>query len=174
MFKQLARNPRRTVVGLATVLAAAGVAVGSGATFDAQTANPSNTFTSGTLLHTNSKNGVAIVTGSNLKPGDVNKGEVTIKNTGSLAGTFTLSEKNKSTSFAGGYLRLAIDEVNGAATTSIYTGDFGSVAPISLGNFAPNEERTYKYTVTLDTTAPNSQQGKSATADYVFDEVQAP
>ena len=174
MFKQLARSPRRTIAGLATVLAAAGVAVGSGATYSAQTANPTNTFVSGTLLHSNSKNGVAIVTGANLKPGDVRTGETKIKNTGTLAGTFTLSETNDSTTFAAGMLDLVIDEVNGATTKTIYTGDLGSATPIDLGSFAPNEERTYKYTVTLDSAAPNSQQGKSATADYVFDEVPTP
>jgi hypothetical protein len=120
MFKQLARSPRRTIAGLATVLAALGVAVGSGATFNAQTANPSNTFTAGTLTHTNSKNGVAIVTGSNLKPGDVRTGETTITNTGSLAGTFQLSEVGDTNGFTTGKLHLKIVEVNGTASTTIY------------------------------------------------------
>ena len=94
-------RPAAPIAGLATVLAALGVAVGSGATFSAQTANPSNKFTAGTLTHTNSKNGVAIVTGSNLKPGDVRTGETTITNTGSLAGTFQLSEVGDTNGFDG-------------------------------------------------------------------------
>ena len=76
MIKQLARHPRRTIAGLATVLAALGVAVGSGATFNAQTSNAANAFTSGTLSHTNSAAdaSVTLVTGGNLKPGDVTTG----------------------------------------------------------------------------------------------------
>lgn len=173
MFKQLARSPRRTIAGLATVLAALGVAVGSGATFNAQTANPSNTFTAGTLTHTNSKNGVAIVTGSSLKPGDVRTGETTITNTGSLAGTFQLSEVGDTNGFTTGKLHLKIVEVNGTTTTTIYDGEFGALAPVNLGSFAPAEARTYQYTVTLDSTAPNADQGKSATATYQWDEVQS-
>ena len=174
MIKQFARRPARTIAGLATVLAALGVAVGSGATFNAQTANPSNTFTAGTLSHTNSKNGVAIVTDTNLKPGDVRTGETKIKNTGTLAGTFQLSETNRSSNFAAGLLNLKIVEVNGAATRVIYDGDFASMTtPFDLGSFAPDEERTYQYTVTLSSSADNTQQGKTASARYQWDEVQS-
>jgi hypothetical protein len=172
MIKQLVTSPRRTIAGLATVLAAAGVAVGSGATFTAQSANPTNTFTSGTLLQSNSKgDGVTIVTGSNLKPGDVRTGETTITNTGTLAGTFKLSEVNDTNNFHAGVLKLSVDEVKGGVTKNVYTGDLGGLASVDLGSFAPNEARTYKYTVTLDAAAAtNADQGKSATADYVFDE----
>jgi hypothetical protein len=174
MIKQLAKRPRRTVAGFATVLAALGVAAGSGATFSAQTANPSNSFTSGTLLHTNSKgDGVTIVTGSNLKPGDIRTGETTITNTGSLAATFTLSEINDSNAFGTGVLDLVIDQVKSGVTTNVYTGDLGGMSPAGLGSFAPGEARTYKYTVTLDpVSSTNTDQGKTATADYVF--TQAP
>ena len=68
--KVLRANPRRALAALATVLVAVGVTVASGASFTAQTANPSNTFTAGTLTMTNSKAGAAILTASNMKPGD--------------------------------------------------------------------------------------------------------
>jgi hypothetical protein len=172
MFKQLATSPLKTIAALATVLAAAGVAVGSGATFTAQSASPTNSFTSGTLLQSNSKgDGVTIVTGSNLKPGDVRTGQTTITNTGTLAGTFTLSEVNDSNAFRAGVLDLVIDQVSGGVTTNVYTGDLGGVGSVDLGSFAPNEARTYKYSVTLDAAASNNtDQGKTATADYVFDQ----
>jgi hypothetical protein len=153
MIKQLARRPGRTIAGLATVLAALGVAVGSGATFSAQTANPSNSFTSGTLLHTNSRgDGVTIVTGTNLKPGDV---------------------RSDSNAFGPGVLDLVIDQVKSGITTNVYTGDLGAMSPVALGSFASGEARTYKYTVTLDpVAATNADQAKTATADYTF--TQAP
>ena len=50
----LASRPKRTLGALVVVLAAVGVAVGSGANFTAQTANPSNTFSAGTLTMSNS------------------------------------------------------------------------------------------------------------------------
>jgi spore coat-associated protein N len=174
MFKYISTHPRRTIGGLATILASLGLAVGSGATFTSHTANPSNTFSSGSLIHTNDKNGFAIVTGANLKPGDVSTGLVKIKNTGTLKGNFKLSETNDTNNFAAGNLKLKIEDVTNA--TTIYSGDLGSVAAAGIaltGDWAVNEERTYKFTVTLDPNTPNSDQGKTATADYEWDEVQA-
>ena len=48
-FKVLRANPRRTLAALATLLIAVGVTAASGANFTATSANPSNTFTAGTL-----------------------------------------------------------------------------------------------------------------------------
>ena len=87
----LAARPKRTLGVLVVVLAAVGVAVGSGANFTAQTSNPSNTFSSGTLSMSNSLDGAAILTASNMKPGDTATGIVDIQNTGSISGTFSLS-----------------------------------------------------------------------------------
>ena len=176
MFNYFSRHPRRAIGGLATILASVGLAVGSGATFTSQTANLNNTFTSGKLVHTNSKDGIAIVTGANLKPGDVSTGTVKIKNTGTLKGTFKLSETNASNGFGAGNLELKIEDVTGATPATIYDGDLGGVAADGIaitGDWAVGEERTYKFTVTLDQDTPNSDQGKSATADYEWDEVQA-
>src|SRR4051794_11136452 len=66
---QLVRNPRRTVGALALGLAAAGVAVGSGADFSARSANPSNTFTAGSLSIDNSREGAAVFSPDDLRPG---------------------------------------------------------------------------------------------------------
>ena len=164
---------KRILVGLGTALAAVSLAAGSGATFSSQTANPTNTFTSGTFAHTNSKNGASIVTGANLKPGESRSGEVTITNTGSLDGDFTLSEKNASNPFTAGNLQLlVVDKASGA---EVYRGELGKVAAggISLGNFAAGAARTYVFTVTLKLEAPNADQGKTATADYQWDAVQS-
>jgi hypothetical protein len=164
-------NPRRSLVALSTALVAAAVAVGSGADFSSHSANPANTFSSGTLLQSNSKSGVAIVTGSNLKPGDVRSGEVTITNTGSLAGTFKLTESNASNGFGAGDMTLKIDEVTGQKTVSLYGGDIGKVPAegIGLGSFAAGEARTYRFTATFAEGSPNSDQGKVAKADYEWD-----
>jgi hypothetical protein len=170
MLRALLASPRRLLSALVVVLAATGVAVGSGATFSSHTANAANTFTSGTLLQTNSKDGASIVTGSNLKPGDTKTGEVTIKNTGTLAGDFVLSETNATNGFTAGALTVKVDDVTVAASPkNVYTGDLGGLAKKSLGSFAVNEARTYRFTVTLGQSAPTTDQGKSATAAYEWD-----
>jgi len=172
----LFRNPGRALAGLLTVIVAAAAVVGSGADFSSHSANPANTFASGTLLQSNSRSGVAIVTGSNLKPGDVRSGEVTITNTGSLAGTFKLSETNASNPFGVGNMTLKVDDVTGQKTTNVYSGDVGKVAAegIVLGSYAAGEAHTYRFTATFNKEAPNSDQGKVARADYEWDAVPTP
>lgn len=169
----IARNPRRAIAALLTALVAAAAVVGSGADFSSHSANPANTFSSGTLLQLNSKSGVAVVTGSNLKPGDVRSGEVTITNTGSLSGTFKLSESNAANGFGAGDMTLKIEDVSGQSLVSIYSGDIGKVPAggINLGSYAAGEARTYRFTATFAKESPNSDQAKSAKADYEWDAV---
>lgn len=172
----LSRNPKSALAALLTALVAVVAAVGSGADFSSHSANPANTFSSGSLLQSNSKSGVAIVTGSNLKPGDVRSGEVTIANTGSLAGTFKLAETNASNAFGAGDMTLKIDDVTGSKVVSVYSGDIGKVAAegIGLGSYAAGEAHTYRFTATFSKEAPNSDQGKVAKADYEWDAVPTP
>jgi hypothetical protein len=170
MLRALLSSPRRLLSALVVLLAATGVAVGSGATFSSRTANAANTFTSGTLLQTNSKDGTSIVTGANMKPGDTKTGEVTIKNTGTLAGDFVLTESGATNGFTAGSLTVKVQDVTVPnAPKDLYTGDLGGLAKKTLGSFAVNEAHTYRFTVTLNQTAPNGDQGKSATANYEWD-----
>jgi hypothetical protein len=164
-------NPRRSILALVTALAATMAAVGSGADFSSHSANPANTFSSGSLVQSNSKAGVAIVTGSNLKPGDVRSGEVTITNTGTLAGTFKLTEAKAANAFGEGDMTLKIEDVSGKAPVSIYSGEIDKVptAGIGLGSYAAGEARTYRFTATFAQGSPNSDQGKTATADFEWD-----
>lgn len=170
MFTQ---SKGRTIAALATALAAAGVAVGTGANFSSHSANAANTFSSGTLIQSNSRSGASIVTGTNLKPGDVRTGEVTIANTGSLAGTFKLSETSASNAFGSGDMSLKIEDVSGSSPVSVYAGDIGKVPAtgIDLGSYAAGEAHTYRFTATFAQGSPNSDQGKSASATYEWDAV---
>ena len=87
----LAAQPRLALGALLTLLLAAGAVVGSGADFTASSANPANTFASGTLSIVNEKEGVAVLSASGIRPGDpAQTGTVDIQNSGSLSGTFTL------------------------------------------------------------------------------------
>src|SRR3984885_7282895 len=91
-FKALWKaSPRKVLLAFGALMLAAAIAVGSGANFNSTSANPSNVFTAGTISHSNSKANAAILTASNMVPGGTSTGTVDIKNTGSVAGVFTLT-----------------------------------------------------------------------------------
>ena len=161
-------NRKRVVGALVTALAAVGVAVGSGASFTASTANPANTFSSGALEMSNSRNDAAIFAGSALKPGESTSGQVTIKNTGTVAGDFTLSEIGATDPFNAD---LKLEVRQSGVATPIYDGSFGGVPAggIALGTYAAGAERTYAFKVTLPASADDSDENKTATATYRWD-----
>lgn len=184
--KALRANPRRLLAALATILVAVGVTVASGANFSAQTANANNVFTAGSMVMTNSKDPGAILTASGMKPGDASTnatGTVVIKNTGSLAGAFSLSRSSLTDSpgapspLISSQIKLDItdcgtDQVCGGTTTaaddtSTYSGALSAMsASISLGNWAPNAQHTYQFEASLPLATPNTYQGLSATAAF--------
>jgi hypothetical protein len=164
---------RKILVPLATLLAAGAIAVGSGATFTSTTGNTISAVTSGTLTHTNSKNNAAIFNLTNMKPGDVLNGSLTLQNTGSLDAAFSLTEVSSTNTFANNYLSLVITNVTTGAT--VYSGNFGGLvdgAKTDLGTIAAGASNQFNFKVTLDQSAPNSQQGQSASAVYQWDSVQ--
>jgi spore coat-associated protein N len=179
--------PKRTLGVLVLVLVAVGVAVGSGANFSSQSANPSNTFSAGTLTQSNSNDGSAILTASGWKPGDTSTGTVDIKNTGSLSGAFSLSRTALNDSDNANPLSSKIDLVihdcgqfSGATPpscstggTDVYTGTLaGLTSSQGLGTFAANEQHRYKFTATFNSLAGNVYQGGSSTATFTWNAVQ--
>jgi hypothetical protein len=181
-FKSLKANPRRSLAALATVLVAVGVTGASGASFTAQTANPSNTFAAGTLTMSNSKDNVAILSASNMKPGDpATKGEVLIKNTGSVAGVFTLTRGTPVDSDGGnpmsGKLNVIVTDCGAdkvcstvADNSNKYTGTLAAMnAVIGLSSWAANEEHKYEFSVALDSTATNAYQGDNSVVPFTWD-----
>ena len=169
----MARHTRKVLVPLATLVAAGAVAVGSGATFTSTTGNTVSSVTSGTLTMSNSKDNSAIFNLTNMKPGDTLNGNLTITNTGSLPASFSLTELSSSNQFGGSYLTLSITNVSTGA--SVYSGTFGGLVDgqaNTLGTVAPGVANDYRFTVKLDQSAPNSEQGKTANAVYQWDSVQ--
>jgi hypothetical protein len=180
-------HPKRTLVVLAAVLAAIGIAIGSGATFTAQSANPSNTFASGTLTMSNSKDNAAILTASNIKPGDTTQGTVDIQNTGSISGTFTVSRSALTNSDAtnplSGVLDLTIkdcgDFAAGTPTCDVgdpvkYSGTLGAMtSSVALGTYAASEKHRFEFKVTFQSGAGNEYQGDSSTATFQWDATQS-
>ena len=179
-FKSLKANPRRSLAALATVLVAVGVTGASGASFTANSANPANTFTAGTMTMSNTRDNVAILSASNMKPGDpATKGEVTIKNTGSLSGDFTLSKGALTNVGAPGLsnmLNIVVTDCGSdqdcstaVGNSTEYTGTIATMGTgISLDNWDADEEHTYQFAVDLDEDADNSYQGDSTEVEFVW------
>lgn len=172
-------SPARLVAALFVVMLAAVMAVGSGASFTAQSANPGNIFTAGALTHSNNKDTQAIFTSTALmKPGDSRTGTVEIQNTGNIPGVFTVAGTiTASTPGSGGgnlgaILDVLVEETNAAGTTVIgtpYTGKLNAFTAQPLGTYAAGQKRYYRFTVTWPNGTPavdNPAQNASVTARF--------
>jgi len=180
----LAANPRLALGALLTLLLAAGAVVGSGADFTASSANPANTFSSGTLSIGNSNAGTAILSASNLRPGDpAQTGTVDIENTGSLSGAFTLVRGTVTNTDAANPLAAKLNVTvvdcgtfSGATPPTCgdgddagkYTGTLADMGTSALGTYNAGVKHRYRFTVALDGSAGNAYQGDSATATFDF------
>ena len=165
---------KMVLLPLATAAFAGALAVGSGATFSSTTGNTASAVTTGTLTQANSKAGAAIFSLTNMKPGDSVYGTVTITNSGSLKAVMSLVETAGANGFSSAALlqETIVDVTNASAPVSVYSGNFGAAGTKTLGTFNAGEARTYKVTVTLDSAATNTEQGKTASASYAWNGTQ--
>jgi hypothetical protein len=164
---------KKILLPLATLVTAGAIAVGSGATFTSTSANSISSVTSGTLTQSNSKANAAIFNLIDIKPGDVVNGSLTITNTGSLPATFSLTETTSTNTFSGSNLTLVI--TNTTTKAVVYTGTFGGLADgtkTDLGLVAPKAANSFTFSVKLDATTPNTDQGKTASAAFQWDSTQ--
>ncbi|MDX6649843.1 MAG: spore coat-associated protein [Solirubrobacteraceae bacterium] len=183
----LIKHPKRTLAALGLALAAVGVAVGSGASFGAQTANPSNTFSSGTLTMSNSKDNLAVLTAANMKPGDSATGTVDIANTGSLDGTFSLSrpvvddsdvanpmsqKMNLVVRDCGTFVDATAPVCDGTKP-QVYAGTIAAMTDTNtLGTYTPSDKHRYEFVATFDPSVGDVYQGASTTATFQWNAVQ--
>lgn len=184
----LADQPRLALGALLTLLLAAAAVVGSGADFTASSANPANTFASGTLSIANSKEGTAVLSAGNLRPaGAPAVGTVDIENDGSLSGAFTLErsapvDSDAANPLSGKLNVTVVDCGTFVGTTAPVCGNADDVVryaggtlaamgsgPHALGTFAAGEKHRYLFTVALDGSAGNAYQGGSSTVEFDFD-----
>jgi len=171
--KPASKRSAKILLPLTTLLVAGAVAVGSGATFTSTSGNTISAVTSGTLSQSNSKDGKAVFTLTNMKPGDTVNGSLTLTNTGSLPAAFSLTETSSTNQFADNNLKLVI--TNTTTGAEVYKGNFGGLvdgAKNALGQVEPGKANDFRFTVTLDQAADNTQQGKTASASYAWDSVQ--
>jgi hypothetical protein len=176
----LVAQPRLALSALVTLLLAAGTVVGSGADFTASSANPANTFASGTLSIVNEKEGVALLSASNLRPGDAAQtGTVDIQNSGSLSGTFTLDRGTLTNSDTLNPLAAKLDVVvtdcgvlpnacGDGDDVQKYAGTLAAMGTTALGTFAAGAKHRYQFAVALDSSAGNAYQGDNSTVQFDF------
>jgi hypothetical protein len=182
----LASQPRMALGALLTLLLAAGAVIGSGADFTAASANPSNTFATGTLSMVNSRDNLAVLTASGLRPGGTASGDVDILNSGSLSGTFSVARGTITDSDTGNplssKLNVAIEDCGvyaGASAPSCTDGDevtkySGTIADMgtaghavaSLGTFGAGVKHRYHFSVQLDSLAGDAYQGATSTVQF--------
>jgi spore coat-associated protein N len=190
----LAARPRRTIGALALALAAAGVAVGSGADFTSRSANPSNTFTAGTLTADNSRDGAAVFSPTDMRPGGAPQtGTVDIANSGSLPAAFTLTRDRLESTDGGdanpapfaNKVNLLVTDCGAYAAGGqapgcgdsgdrvVYDGTLAAMeAAAGLGDFGAGEKHRYVFAASLDASAGNEYQGDGSSARFVWDAAQ--
>jgi spore coat-associated protein N len=138
----------------------------------------------GTLSLSNSLNGGAVLTAQNLKPGDSRTGQVTVNNTGSLDGAFSLAQANLVDTpgpFGGRLsdgLQLSVEQISagGSTVSSVYSGVLSGLGTRQLGTLAAGESRNYRFTATFPDgghpPAPgagdNGFQRSAVQVDYVW------
>lgn len=149
------------LAGAATLYAAGLVELGS--------ARPGiQTFSSGAMSVSNSKDGAAIFDLSNIGPGISDEGEVTIGNSGAAPGTLALSSLGLSDApgIYGGalseMLELRIADVTGGADVEVYAGALASMPEMQLGTLVAGASRTYRFSVGM-------RDGGSPSSPYVDD-----
>jgi spore coat-associated protein N len=168
----------KILLSLAAIAVVAVAAVGG--TFANFTATPttisSNAFASGSLTMSRSGSG-AIFSSVAMKIGDTATGSVTITNTGTLAGAYTLSGTSSGNASLASQLHLTLyKDVDGG--TAIYDGSLGGFSSVALGTFAAsNDAHTFYFHVSLPSTGSNAGdnalQGLSADESFTWSAVQA-
>jgi len=163
-------------LGVVAVVTVAAV----GGTFANFTATPttiaSNAFASGSLTMSRSGSG-AIFNASAMKIGDTATGSVTITNTGTLAGAYSLAGSTSGSSVLANQLNLKVyKDVDGG--TAIYDGSLGGFSSAGLGTFAASgDSHTFYFHVSFPTTGTdvgdNALQGLSASTTFTWSATQA-
>ena len=165
---------------LLSLAAAGAISVAAiGGTFANFTASPtsisSNGFATGDLTMSRSGSG-ALFNADKMKIGDTASGSVTITNTGSLAGVYTLSGSGSGDAALVSKLHLTVYADADNSGTPVYDGAIGSFSA-PLGTFAGSGgSHTFYVHVSLPTTGSdttdNALQGLAASESFTWSATQ--
>ncbi len=184
-----------TAIPAALVLSGLAVAQASYSAYSATTVNPTSNWTSGTVALSDDDANTALFSAANLKPGATGSQCIAVTSTGSLASAVKLYGTNYATTNdlasqitltvqqgSGGSFGSCGNFVASASNSTLYTGTlaaFGTGASAKtsyasgIGDWAPtgsaSESRTYKFTYTLSSSAPNSSQNGTASLGLTWE-----
>jgi spore coat-associated protein N len=114
-----------------------------------------------------------ILSRRNLAPGHRVAGVVTITNTGTLAGSFTLTAVTKRSRLLASRLRLRVRERKRGRQRSVYAGSLAGFRGAKLGRIGPGRARTFHFDVVLPSTGDDNRlQGLRTSADFTWKAVQ--
>jgi predicted ribosomally synthesized peptide with SipW-like signal peptide len=179
---------------LAIGLATASVIGGSFAAWTAQTMNPGNQVSAGTLAITNDKSATSVFSASNVVPGDTGSGTVRIENSGTVPAAVMLTQDTLTGGSIAASLRLKVHDqtrnwcywpVNQAGACPLTGGVDGdgygawnasatlAALPLAATSGAAKwpaaEAHTFSISWKLAASSPNGDQGQSASFRLVWD-----
>jgi hypothetical protein len=141
-----------SLLGWAALVAAliAGSALGSGD----RGAPHLSALVSGGLSISDSRGQGAIVSMGDIYPGGGTEGDVTIGNTGSVAGTLALDAADPlsgtpTSAVLGQELQLTITDVTSGSPTSVLSGPYAAMPSFDLGTLQPGDQRSYRFAVAM-------------------------
>lgn len=187
MRRRRRRGPLRiAVTALALGIATAGMIAGSFAAWTAQTSNPGNSVTSGTLTMSNDKNATSVFAATNVRPGDTGSSTVVVQNTGSVPMSVKLTQDTLSSSGIEASLGLKVYDstrdwcywpTNASGTCATFGAWDASSSLTNLALAATDGSaqwpagQLHSFTISwqLALSSPNSDQGKAGSFRFVWD-----
>ena len=167
--------------------------------FSSTTANAPDAWSAGTVTLTDDDSNVAMFTVTGMKPGSTGTKCIQVTSNGTLPSTVKLYKSLTSPTYAttnalATYINLTVTQGTGGTTancggftplpsnSAVFTGtlagfastatDFASGLP-ATGTWAPtgtgSEARSYQFTYTLDSAAPNTTQNGTATIGFTWE-----
>jgi hypothetical protein len=177
------RSPTAVICVLAGVMMIFGLTAARGRGAEEAAAPALLLASGGTLELSNSLDGAAVFTAQNMRPGSSSAGTVSVSNTSSVDGAFSLSQANlvDTPGPLGGRLsdrvRLNVEEVSeeGSTAQSLYYGVLAGLGTRPLGTLRAGQTRAYRFTVDWPDGGPapagagdNLFQSAALRVDYVW------
>lgn len=107
------------------------------------------TVTAGDLRHLNDHDGLLLIDASDLVPGDVRSGTMSLTGLGDLSGRYALAADGLAEAPGSPRLSDALDLVvtDEAEGTTLYEGPVSSFSGVDLGMLGPGDTRSYSVTL---------------------------
>jgi hypothetical protein len=153
---------------IAIVLAALGLVVAACMGGDHGTARAAVGQATGPLIGS-SLAGTAILEVTDLAPGHVRVGEITMTNVGDMPGAFALGSSGLVDTPLGRKLDLVVEDVTpGRPVGTVYYGKLSALSNVDLGSMAQGDAHRYRFTVGLAGDVDNSYQGSTTAVSFTW------